>query len=318
MKAVEVSAFGTSEVLNLKEIAAPVANESEVLIEIHAAGVGRVDIMARQGLYALLTDPGFIPGIEIAGVILKTGHNVDKNWIGKRVFARTFKGGYAEQIAVPFSAVVEIPDAVSMTDAVALGVNALVADFSLRKAQLSEGSRLLIRGITGGIGTIATKLALLKKIDVTALLINSDKKAELEELGVTGFIYDGETSIYERSFDGVLDLVFGPGIDPFVDLLKDNSNYVISGGVGGGPEPDFGMSFVKRYHRSLSLHCFSLNATTDEKIRDSMSGLLKLAADGLLTPPIDKVFPLTAAREAHELLESGNVFGKVVLEVESK
>ena len=102
MKVIAVTEFGGADVLRLEDRPDPVPLPHEVLIRIEASGVGFVDVMARQGNYIAFPEPGFIPGLEIAGHVVTVGDDVDPAWIGRRVFAMPMQGGgYAELVALP-------------------------------------------------------------------------------------------------------------------------------------------------------------------------------------------------------------------------
>jgi len=313
MKAVRVEKFGGSELLRYGNEPRPSVGEGEVLIKITAIGVGRVDVSARKGHYGPLSEPGFIPGIEAAGEVITLGKNTPSEWLGKKVFARLFKGGYAEEIAVPFSALVEIPMELTEIQAVAFGVNALVASFSLDVAHLAKGDRLLIRGATGGIGSVAAILANAEGIATTASLKTDSKKINLQNIGMQHFLRDDDLDSKTAPYNAILDLVLGSGLDPYVNLLAERGHYIIAGGAAGSPDNDFGMSFLMRVHKSLNLHVFSLNTFSDSEINVRMIQIFKLIIQHSLSAPVYEIFPLQDAAKAHDLLDSGNVFGKIIL-----
>jgi len=313
MKAIRIHEFGASKVLSYNTEPRPFVGDQEVLIKIEAAGVGRVDVSARQGHYAPLSKPGFIPGIEVAGEVVIVGRNANKDWLGKRVFTRLFSGGYAEEVAVLAETLIEIPVLMTSIEAVAFGVNALVASFSLDLANLNKGDRLLIRGATGGIGTVAALIAKANGIHVTAAIRSIDKQKHLEKIGVKNYLVNDELAHTGSNYNVLLDLVLGTKMDAYVDLLANRGHYIIAGGLGGSPKIDFGMSFLERVHRSLSLHVFSLNAFSDQEISHRMTELLKFVTHHSLSAPIEEVFSLKDAAKAHDLMESGKIFGKIIL-----
>lgn len=313
MKAIKIIKFGGTEVLSYEDEPRPLAGEKEVVIRIKAIGVGRVDISARKGLYAPLQKPGFIPGIEVAGEVITVGEHAPADWIGKRVFARLFKGGYAEEVSVPFSSLVEVPEEITDVQAVAFGVNALVASFSLELADLKKDDRLLIRGATGGIGSIAAILANADGLSVTAELQSDRKRDRLEAIGIRQFLRPDDIIHQKASYKSIIDLVLGKGLDPYINLLVERGHYIISGGAAGSPEQDFGMSFLTRVHQSLNLHIFSLNTFSENEINIRMTDLFTFISACSLMAPVHEILSLKDAAKAHDLLESGNVFGKIVL-----
>lgn len=313
MKAIKIDKFGSTEVLSYGYEPRPSAGEKEVVIRIKAIGVGRVDISAREGLYAPLQEPGFIPGIEVAGEVITVGEHTPADWIGKRVFARLFKGGYAEEVSVPFSSLVEVPEEITDVQAVAFGINALVASFSLELADLNKNDHLLIRGATGGIGSIAAIFASSYGFNVTAELQSDRKRDRLEAIGISQFLKPDDIIHRKASYKSIIDLVLGKGLDPYINLLVDRGHYIISGGAAGSPEQDFGMSFLTRVHQSLNLHVFSLNTFSEKEVNIRMTDLFTLISERSLIAPVYEILSLKDAAKAHDLLASGDVFGKIVL-----
>lgn len=309
MKAIKITSFGGPEVLTLTAIARPVAASQQVVIAIEAAGVGTVDVLVRKGLLHGSSDPDFIPGIEVAGTVIEVGEDVDISWIGKRVFAITTVGGYAEFIAVEADLLVAIPDELTAAQAVALGVNALVGVFSLQRTNCKNGDRVLLRGAGGGIGSITAQLAL--RITPTVTVVSS-KEEQLKQLGVKQFLKADETNAV---FDIVLDPVAGADIDSYVNLLAPNGSYLMSGAAAGFPSPEFGNSWIQRFLKSLSFICLSLNSISQQERNTALTEIFALCVDGKITSVIDSIYCLDNAAEAHRHLESGKVFGKIILAI---
>ncbi|MEX6689571.1 zinc-binding dehydrogenase [Danxiaibacter flavus] len=315
MKVIKIEAFGGPEMLSLTTVPAPVAKENEVLINVESCGVGGVDILLRKGLYPGLDNAGFIPGMEIVGIVNSVGANVSEEWISKRVYAMTTLGGYAEQVVVNESALVEVPEKLLSDQALSLGINALVAYYSLQRARLSEGERVYVRGAGGGIGSLTVQLALANKYEVSVAPTAALQRGKLQHLGVRNFIDLSQWEGDDQKFDAIIDPVAGSELAQYIALLKDNGVYVLNGVAAGFPNADFGMEFLKRFQSSLTITCFSLNSISADDIRSSLSQIFHLAVDGQITPYVSKVLPFEEAVEAHRLLESQTVFGKIVLKI---
>lgn len=131
MNVIKVSGFGPAEVLKKVNIPSVTPKENEVNIKTTVAGAGHVDIMMRRGMYPNLDAGIFVPGIEVAGVIKSVGENIDVGYVGKRVYAIIPQGGYAEEVVSCLENMIFLPEYVSDEDSIALGVNSLVAYFSL-------------------------------------------------------------------------------------------------------------------------------------------------------------------------------------------
>lgn len=315
MKAIKVDAFGSPEMLSITTVATPVLQKGEVLIDVQLSGVGTVDVLLRKGLYPELNKAGFIPGMEVIGTVNKVGTNVSAEWIGKRVYAITTLGGYAEQLAVPESALVPVPDNLPGDQALALGINALVAYYSLQRARLSPGDSVFIRGAGGGIGSLTVQLALANQYEVAVADTTALKREKLMHIGVRNFVDLSQWSEVNSKFNAVIDPVAGAEFERFFTLLNDNGIYVLNGAAAGFPGEDFGMGLLKRFQSSLTLACFSLNSISASDIRVSLSRLFQLAENSQITPFVSEIFPLDAAADAHRLLESQSVFGKIILEI---
>jgi NADPH:quinone reductase-like Zn-dependent oxidoreductase len=314
MKAVIVPSFGDSDVLQVVDRATPRPAPGQVLIQVEAAGVGHVDVMARRGDYQPLSAPGFVPGVEAAGTVTAVGEGVDAHRVGQRVFAPTGRGAYAEAVVADARDIVCLPEGVSAAEAVALGVNALVASLGLKKVGVKKGDLVLVRGAGGGIGLMAAQLAALSGGTVTAITSSPERGERLRGLGVariqdrtTG--QDGGADAY----DIVVDPVAGANLGRYIEMLRPNGRYLLIGAAGGVPAPDVFGSVMAAYHNSPTLYAFSLNSVDADTVGAAAAELFSQAARGDLRAVIDEQIPLTEAHRAHERLESTPVFGKITL-----
>jgi NADPH:quinone reductase len=314
MKTVIVTEFGGADVLKLAEAPEPVAGAGEVVVSVDAAGVGFVDVMAAAGQYPLFTAPGFVPGFEVAGTVLSTGPGVSAEWVGRRVFATLDGGGYAEKAVVQEKSLVELPDELSGAQAVALGINALVAHFGIARGTIKRGDSVLVRGAGGGIGIMATQIVAQLSDDVTVVTSSNERGRRLKELGASNVLdRRSGTAIEYGEYDVIVDTVGGEELGAFIGRLKPNGRYVLVGGAGGIPPADFGVSFLHNYHKSISFFPFSLYATPFDERGRAAKVLFDQALKRGLVPVIDETFALADAAQAHRRLESGSSFGKIIL-----
>lgn len=305
VKVVSIHAFGSSEELRVTNVDPVSAGAGQVLIAVEACGVGLVDVFCRKGLFPGLSPIGFVPGVEVSGTVIDGA----AEWIGKRVFAKVDSGGYAEQLIADINSIAEIPAALSSEAAVALGINALVAHFSLLQGRCGKEEQVLVRGAGGGIGTMTAQLAMVNGAQVTASTGSPEKRSMLSALGVRQFD-DGS-----QEYDVIIDTVAGNEVPAFCNRLRPNGRYVLNGVAGGFPPPDFAMPLVTSFQKSLAISFLSLNSIADSLLITAMADIFTLAVQGKITAIIDTVYPLEEAASAHERLESGKVFGKVVLKV---
>lgn len=309
MRAIVVKEFGSADHLALAALPDPAPGAGEVVIAVEAAGVGLVDVLQRQG--HLGASPGFVPGIEVAGRVAGVGAGVDGALLGKRVFAHG-PGGYAERFVAEAGGLVELPDAVSAEAAVALGINALVARFSLLRAGLRAGERVLVRGASGGIGALATEMAVRLGAEVTAVT-NAGAAERVAALGAHHVIRRGLDPEPEGPFDGIVDPVAGEAMLALIGKLAPNGRYVVNGAAAGFPPAEIGGALLKAFSKSPTYALFSLDSVPPEDRRRAATELFAEAARGALRPVIAEVLPLRDAATAHKMLEAGASFGKVVL-----
>jgi len=314
MKAVIVSAFGASDVLHVVNRAEPRPGPGQAVIQVEAVGAGYVDVMARKGDYLPLSEPGFIPGVEAAGIVAAVGEGVDEHWVGRRVFAVTGGGAYAESVVADEDSLVCLPEGVSVADAVALGVNALVASLGLMRAGLTKSERVLVRGAGGGIGLMAVQLAALYGGEVTAVTSSPERGERLRGLGATD-IQDRTSGRSDStdSYDVIVDPVAGPELGRHIGMLRPNGRYILAGAAGGAPASDTFDSVLTSYHNSPTVFAFSLSSIDVGTRGAETAELFGRAARGDLQAVVDEQIPLAEAHRAHERLESTPVFGKITL-----
>jgi NADPH2:quinone reductase len=314
MKSIFVSSFGGPDHLILTDSPPPTPGRGQVTIAGEAIGIGYMDVMAREGRYPLIQAPGFVPGVEVAGTIEAVGDGVDASMVGQRVFALTGMGGYAETVLAGVNHVFPLPDAVAAWDAVALGVNAVVAYFSLDRAHAGPGDRVLVRGAGGGIGLMAVQIAANRQCDVIAVTSSTERGDRLTQLGAATALDRRSLNVEEVPVcDVVIDTVAGDDIGNFINLLGLNGRYVFCGGVAGVPPADFGKHLLRTFHKSPTLYELSLNSIGTNDLMAATSDLFGQAARGEIIGVVDDVLPLEHAADAHRKLEGGCGFGKLVL-----
>jgi|APHM01.1.fsa_nt_gi NADPH:quinone reductase and related Zn-dependent oxidoreductases len=163
MQAVRYHEHGEADVLGVDEIARPTPDRNEVLVEIEAASVNRVDVMFRSGQYGELPLPA-IPGGDGAGIVAGVGNAVERFSVGDRVVAsgmdRATGGTFAEYAAIPTSKLAALPDDVPWEVAGAIGNVGATAWTALEElAGVQAGDRVLVHGGSGGVGHMAVQIA---------------------------------------------------------------------------------------------------------------------------------------------------------------
>jgi NADPH:quinone reductase-like Zn-dependent oxidoreductase len=305
----------------------PVPGVGQVLVRVEAAGVGLADTFLREGNFRQPELP-FVPGLEMAGTVDAVGEGGDASLIGKRVFAQVTEGVkagcYAEYATADADWLIPLPDGVSASTAVALGVNALVAKCVVERGQVKSGERVLVRGAGGGIGVLLVEFAARTGATVVASTSSVERAERLLKLGADVVVDRSGKSVlaskgdeptadwFEHGYDVILDPVAGPELPSFVATLRANGRLVLAGIAGGVPPMEFGMALFSPLSPTFSM--LSLDSLD---LADRVSGyreIFELADRGEIEAVIHAALPLEQGRESHEILASGNVFGKIVLE----
>ena len=318
MRAVAIRSFGGPAGLAVIEVPDPSAAAGQVLISTEAIGVGGVDAVIRSGtLGAYGFSEGHVLGGEIAGTVTAVGSGVDTSWIGQRVWAFTgLGGGYAEQAIAPAETLVSLPAGISAADAVTLGSSGVVAHFGLRQARFASGESVLVRGAAGGIGVMTVQLAARGGASAVGVTTSSAARGDrLRVLGAT-HVLDRAGEAGEGApggYDVTIDVVAGPAMPSFFTRLNPNGRLVAVGAVAGYPPADFGMTMFRAFQNSMSFATFSADSITWPSRRTAITELLAAAGRGDLRPVVHEQLPLEQAVLAHQKMDAGEVFGRIVL-----
>jgi NADPH:quinone reductase-like Zn-dependent oxidoreductase len=310
MKAVRVHNYGGPEVLRFEDAPRPTPGSGEVLIKVHAASVNAIDWKARAGYlkdYIPLPLP-FIPGWDVSGVIETVGSGVTKFKKGDEVYARPNiahdgYGGYAEYAVAKEAETALKPKSIDHVHAATIPVAAVTAWRALfDTAGLQQGQKVLIHGAAGCVGSFAVQLAKWKGAHVIGTA-STKNHSFLRELGVDEPI-DYQKTRFEDAV-GDLDVVF----DTIGGETQNRSWKVLKKGgilvsIVGQPSSE---EAAKHNVRSAGI-----SAQADTSVLDEIA---KLIDSGKLKPIIETVLPLSEARQAQELNESGHARGKIVLKV---
>ncbi len=325
MKAVYISEPGGPEVLEVRDVDAPVPGHGEVLIDVVAAGLNRADVQQRRGFYPPPPGASEIPGLEVSGRIAGFGPGVTKAFsMGDKVVALLAGGGYAEQVAVPAEQVLRIPDGVDVVTAASLPeVAATVYSNLIMTAQLQAGETVLIHGATGGIGTMAIQLAKAFGAKVATTAGTAEKVGTAKAfLGADIAINYTEEEFPDslrrqnggKGADVILDVVGAKYLAQNVDALADYGRLIVIGLQGGAKgELDLGLLLRKR----AAVVATALRPRPVEEKGAIMSAVREsvwpLIADGRIRPLVAKTFPLEQAAAAHQYFDTGDHVGKILL-----
>jgi len=318
MRAVRVHEGGE---LRYEEAPDPVAGPGEVLVELRAAAVNRRDLLVRNPPGpAYVFDLPLIPGSDGAGIRRDTGEEVviypgigwgpleDSAGPDWQILGGPDDGTYAELVKVPAENVFPKPARFSWDEAAAFPLAALTAYRALFEVGgLVDGESVLVLGAGSGVSTTAVALAAQAGCRVLVTSSSQEKIDRAKELGAEGGVLYTEEGWAEAvgPVDVVLDSV-GATWRESANALRRGGRLVVFGGTGG-PEVTLDV-------RALYLNWKSIRGTTMGSRRD-FEGLMRMVNAGSWRPVIDSVRPLEEAAAAHDRVEAGEHFGKLVLAV---
>jgi len=327
MKAIVITYPGGPEVLQLTERPVPAYAGNEVLIKVMAAGINRPDVYQRKGNYP---PPAWtsqdIPGLEIAGIVEATGSEGSRWKIGDKVCALVTGGGYAEYVNVPEGQCLRIPGNLSFVEAASLPETFFTVWSNVfDRGQLKPHESILVHGGSSGIGVTAIQMAkaLGSTVYVTA---GSDEKCKFcEALGATRAI-----NYKTKNFREVVsELTEGKGVNMVLDMIGADyfSNNIQSLADDGrltqistmkGKDAQIDLSIIMRKRLIITGSMLrgreiAFKSAIAQKLEENIWPLL---ASGKIKPVINAVFPAEEACKAHELMESSDHIGKIVLSFE--
>jgi NADPH:quinone reductase-like Zn-dependent oxidoreductase len=338
MKAVRIHQFGGPEVLTYEDVPDPQPRKDQVLVRVHACSLNHLDIFVRKGL------PGIklprIPGSDVAGEIVEIGEYVTGFKTGQRVLlspmhycghcvkcvaglqnqCREFTvlgngvdGGDCELIAAPAANVIPIPDSLDFNQAASVPLVFVTAWHMLvGRAGVRPGQTVLILGASSGVGIAAIQIAKMFHCRVITTAGDEAKLAKGRELGADYGIDHYKQKISEEvrkitnkeGVDIVIEHVGAATWNESVKSLKSGGTLVTCGATTG---PQVALDLVHLFARQLTL--LGSYMGTMAELHEVLSHVFA----GRLKPVLDRTFPLSEIRAAHEYLEESKMFGKIVV-----
>ncbi len=323
MTAIEITAPGGPEALQPARRPVPVPGPGEVLIEVHAAGINRPDVLQRMGKYEPPPGTTDIPGLEVSGVVAALGEGVSDHKVGDRVCALLAGGGYAEYVAAPAAQVLPVPGELSMVEAACVPETFFTVWSNVfDRGGLKEGETFLVHGGSSGIGTAAIPMAKAFGARVFTTAGSVEKCEACVRLGADRAINYKEEDFVEvikaetggKGVDVVLDMVGGDYIPRTVSIMAPEGRHV---SIAFLQSPKISLNFFPVMLKRLTLTGSTLRARSiaDKKaIADQLrEKVWPLVASGKIAPVLFKTFPLAEAGAAHALMESSQHIGKIAL-----
>jgi NADPH:quinone reductase-like Zn-dependent oxidoreductase len=339
MRAAVFDRHGGPEVVEVREVPTPAPGPGEVLLRVEACGMNHLDLWVRRGLPIETTMP-HIGGSDVVGVVVRQGPGVETPPLGTRVVVNPAlwcgrcgscirgeqslcvrfhilgehtNGGFAEYAVAPADHCYELPPAIRSVDAAAWPISYQTAWRALvTRARLRPGEDVLVLGASGGTALAAIQIAKLLGARVFAVTGGADKAERLQALGAD-VVYDRLQvdwsrevwrDTHKRGVDVVVENVGQATWEASLRAVAKGGR-VVTYGATTGP---LGATDLRR----LFWNQIEILGTTMAS-QAEFEAMLRVALRGQLPPVIDAVLPLERAREAHERLERGQHFGKIVL-----
>ena len=320
MKAIVITKPGDADVLQIAELPKPEPAENEVLIKVRAAGVNRPDIAQRMGKYAAPAGaPQDIPGLEVSGIIEKCGLGVVRWKVGDEVCALLAGGGYAEFAVAHGGNCLPVPGNVSLQDAASLPETVFTVWHNVfQKGKLKKGEHLLVHGGTSGIGITAIQIAHALGARVFCTAGSAEKCTAALKLGASICINykqeDFEQVLKAEGADVILDMIGGEYFEKNISLLREDGRLVFINAMQGTSAT---LNVMDIMRRRLTITGSTLrNRSNDfkqELAAQVEEHVWPLITQKLVTPVVYKTFPLARAAAAHQLMESSEHIGKILL-----
>ena len=320
MMAVLVNQWGEPSVLESAEVEVPQPKPGEALVRVEFAGVNYVDVYHRSGMYP--KEPPFIPGVEASGVVEEIGEAAEGVAVGDRVAFAMSPGAYAEYVAVPAWKLVPVPDGVTSDVAAAAMVQGMTAHFLTHDTYpIAAGDVVLLHAAAGGVGLLLTQLAKKRGATVIGTCSTEEKAARVRAAGADHVIrYDEQDFLDEtRSITGgkgvavVYDSVGRSTFDRSILAVRPRG-YVVLFGQASGPVAPMDPQVLARQGSIYLTRPTLANYTSDAaEVRARAGAVFDYIAAGELDVAIHRTLPLANAAEAHDLLESRQTSGKLLL-----
>lgn len=325
MMAIESGKPGGPEVLRMAQRPVPQPQAGEVLIEVHATSVNRLDVFQREGVYPVPPGASDILGLDVAGRVVGIGTGVTAWSVGDAVCALLTGGGYAQYCTTPAGTCLPVPHGLRFVEAATLPETMFTVWSNVfDRAGLKPGESFLVHGGASGIGTAAIQIAAQRGATVFTTAGSDERCRRCLDLGAKKAVnYHAEDFVAAikqatggRGVDVILDIVGGEYLARNVDALALEGRLVQIALLGGGVATfDYGPVLLKR----LSLTGSTLRARPPafkeaiaRKLREHVWPLIEA---GKIRPVVSRTFKLDDIAEAHRFIVSGDNFGKIAIAV---
>ena len=320
MKAIVCNDFGPIQNIEYKDVNEPVIQDESVIINVKSVGVNFPDGLLVQGKYQLKPDTPFIPGMEVAGEIVKIGPNVSSLKIGDRVAALSQLSGYAEQAVVQEKSVFKIPSKMSFDDSCALLCAYGTSHYALKqRANLKKNELLVVLGASGSTGIAAIQIGKIMGAKVIAVSSNSEKQKIAKDNGADISIgYDNlkeelKSISNGKGIDVIFDPVGGDIFDTVARTMARSGRLLVIGFASGTiPKLAVNLALVKEFS-VVGVFWGAFTRSEPIEYKQNMIELFNWYKEGLLKPLIQDSYPLSEAAVVLEKILARGAKGKMIL-----
>ena len=331
MKAIVCKEFGPPSSLVFEDVEVPELKSSQILVDVHSAGVNFPDTLIIQDKYQVKPPLPFSPGGEISGTISSMGESV-KGWnVGDEVIAMVGHGGFREQVIVSSMQIFKKPSSMDFTTASCFTLTYGTSHYALKdRAQLKEGETLLVLGAAGGVGISAIEIGKAIGAKVVAAASSDEKLAVCKEYGADEVInyggYDLTNKDQIKEFrseiaktsggkgpDVIYDPVGGNFTEPALRSIAWGGRFLVIG-FASGPIPKIPLNlYLIKGCSAVGVFWGQFTMLEQQKHLANMEELTKWHEEGKLKAPVTEILPLEQAKEALEMILARKAKGKIAL-----
>ncbi|MCG9641324.1 zinc-binding alcohol dehydrogenase family protein [Vibrio sp. Isolate34] len=324
MRALQVSEFGSPEVLTVNQVEKPQISDGQLLIKVAYSGINLADTYIRKGAFPGLPTPPFTLGMEGSGIIEEMGANVSGYKKGQLV-AFSASQSYAEYVVVDTNSSLEweiaVPVSLSPLAASSISMSARTAILLTQRLN-NSAQKVLVHAGAGSVGSVLVQLLKAQNHEVIALVGSDQKKEYVRSLGadrVLNYKHEDVQSIIESEYPDGLDAVFnatgGNSIARDIDLLAINGHLIWFGFAESNQAPDIEAALQNAFMKSIKLELFNGGTHSQQDNISAIKSIENLILDGKIEISSHHIYSLEEGVNAHRDLESGNTVGKLTLQI---
>nr|WP_026181030.1 NADPH:quinone oxidoreductase family protein [Demetria terragena] len=316
MRAIQITSLDGPAAVECVEVPVP-TDDSMVSIEVKAAGVAFPELLQTRGLYQLKPELPFIPGAEVAGIVVSAPESSGLN-VGDRVCALTRLGGFAERVLAQPDLTFKLPDQVSFEAGASFIFNYGTSYFALiERGHLEGGETVLVHGAAGGIGTSSIQVAKAFGAGKVIAVVSSEEKGAVAiQAGADEFVLsEGFKDAVGKSVDIVVDPVGGDRFTDSLRTLREHGRLLVIGFTAGDIPSVKVNRLLLNNISTVGVGWGAYALSRPGHVAKEWTAMESALASGALAPIVGATFPLERAVDALQCIEQRAATGKVVLTI---